>query len=202
MWQTIKLAGSAGGLTSIEVSGFAQKAVKTAAAVVAANQAIKIPGSLWTLKFAASIAGLAGAAVQTNLLRDWEVVINTGLTAQDYADGTLTMGQHQESQDISGTVAMTVDHTAGAITEFYDKWHANPPTPSFLRFRTANGPVLGGSNYQAGFDFPVIYDDVDPLGGEQDGVNLVKVSGRLNNDVTSAKSLQSVITVCSLTALP
>jgi len=201
MWQTIKLAGSAGGLTSIEVSGFAQKAVKTAAAAVAANQAIKIPGSLWTLKFAGTAAGLAGAAVQTNLMRDWEATINTGLTAQDYADGTLQFSQHQESLDIGGSGVMTVDHTAGAITEFYDKYHSNPPTLSFLRFR-ATGPALGGSAYQAGFDLPVFYSDTDPLGGEQDGVNLMKVPFVIANDVTSAKSIQSVVTVCSLTALP
>jgi hypothetical protein len=201
MWQTIKLSASAGGLTQIEVSGFAQRAVKTVAATPAANQAIKIPGSLWTLNFATTAAGLAGAAVQTNLLRDWEMTVNTGLTAQDYADGNLFFGQHQESNSIDGSIALTVDNTAGVITEFYDKYKGNPPTLSFLRLR-ATGPALGGSNYQAGFDFPAFYDDVDPLGGEQDGVNLVKVSGKLANDVTSAKSLQSIITVCSLTALP
>jgi hypothetical protein len=201
MWQSIKLAGSAGGLTSIEVNGFAQRAIKAAAAVPAANQAIKIPGSLWTLKFAATAAGLTGAAVQANLLRDWEMTVNTGLTAQDYADGNLYFGQHQESLDISGQIALTVDNTAGVITEFYDKYKANPPTLSFLRLR-ATGPVLGASNYQAGFDFPAFYDDVEPLGGEQDGVNLVKVSGKLANDVTTAKSLQSLITVCSIAALP
>lgn len=200
MWQTIKLAASVGGLTSLELAGFAQRAIKTAAAAPAANTAIKIPGSLWTLKFAASIAGLAGAAVQTNTMRDWEATFQTGVTAQDYQDGNLYFGQHQESLDISGSFAMTVDSLAATVTEFYDKLKTNPPTMSFIRLK-ATGPVLGGTFYSAAFDMPVIYETVDPLGGEQDGVNLYKVTGRLALDGVSAKSLQNVLTTCSIAAL-
>lgn len=198
MWQTIKLSASQGGLTQLELNGFAQRAIKTTAAAPAANTAVKIPGSLWTMKFASSIAGLTAASVQLNLLRDWEIEINTGLTPQFYQDGNLYFGQHQESLDIAGSIAMTVDSTAGSVTEFYDKWKAQ--TMSFLRYR-ATGPALGGSAYQASLDVPVIYEKVDPLGGEQDGVNLHKITGRLALDSVSAKSIQGLSTICSIAAL-
>ena len=54
--------------------------------------------------------------------------------------------------------------------------------------------------YSAQFQFAVEYENVVPLSGEQDGVNLYDVTARLVYDSTWGNSVQSVI-VCSLASL-
>jgi hypothetical protein len=50
---------------------------------------------------------------------------------------------------------MTVESTALAVSEFYDKWLAQ--TLDFIRLK-ATGPTLGASNYSAQIDLPVLYE--------------------------------------------
>ena len=65
----------------------------------------------------------------------------------------------------------------------------------------AQGPVLGGSFYSCQIDLPVLYEVPEPIGAEDDGVNLYKVNARLAYDPTSAFSIQGVL-VNSIAALP
>lgn len=196
MWKTIKISAARGGLTDLSLDGFAQRSIKTAKATPATNAAVKIGGSLWTIKFATTLAGLTGASIVQNFLLDWELEITTGLTWRHYMDGNLYGSQHVET-DLSFTLKMTVESTAQAVTQFYDKWDAE--TLDFIRLK-AVGPTLGATNYSAQIDLPVYYDEPDPISGEDDGVNLYTVTAKGTYDGTSAASL-GLVTVNSLATL-
>lgn len=197
MFESFKISAALGELTQLEGSLFAQKAVKTAAASPAINSAVKIPGELWTAKFASTMAGLPGASIQTNLLVDFSLEITTGLKWRHYLDGALTGAQHVET-DIAATLEFTVESTAFAISEFYDKWKAQ--TLDFIRLK-ATGPTLGGSNYSAQIDMPILFSDVPPITKEDEGVNLYTIKANMAYDDTSGSSIVPVV-VCSLTAIP
>ena len=195
MVKSFKLAAGLGDVTSLEMEGFAQRAVKGAKASPAINAGIKIPGDIWTLKVAANIAGLGAASVITNFLVDWELEVMTGLRWRHYMDGNLYGSQHVET-DIAWSLDMTVESTAQAVTEFYDKAIAG--TMSFLRLK-ATGPALGGSNYSASIDMPVLYDVPEIMASDDDGVNLYKVKAHGADDTTNG--IIPVI-VNSIAALP
>jgi hypothetical protein len=197
MASSFKLSAGLGDVTALEAEGFAQRAVKGAKAAPATNTATKIPGDLWTIKFAASIAGLAGASISTNFLVAWELEVQTGLQWRHYMDGNLFGAQHVET-DIAWKLTMTVESLALAVSEFYDKAIAG--TMSFIRLK-ATGPVLGGTNYSAQIDMPVLYDVPEILSGEDGstGVNLYKVVAHGADD--GANGIIPVI-VNSLAALP
>lgn len=195
MMQSFKLSAALSDVTRLEATLFGQRAVKTAKATPAANSAVKIPGDLWTAKFAATFAGLAGASVSTNLLIDWELEVQTGLIWRHYMDGNLFGSQHVETS-IGGTLGMTVESTAFAISEMYDKWKAQ--TPDYVRLK-ATGPTLGGTNYSMQFDLPILWSNVPPITAEDNGINLYKVTANLLDDGTNAIA---PTLVCSLAAIP
>lgn len=197
MARKIKLGAARGDVTSLEMEWFAQRALKVAKATPALNVGVKIPGDLWTIKFATTMAGLPGASVVPNFLIDWNADIDTGLVWRHYLDGNLYGSQHVET-DISGKLMLTVESTAQAISEFYDKMLAQ--TMDFIRLK-ATGPALGGTFYSAQMDFAVLYEEPEPISGEDNGVNLYKVTANLAYDSTSATSFAPV-TVNSLTTLP
>jgi hypothetical protein len=197
MMESWKLSAGLGQVTALEASIFAQRAIKTAKASPAINSAVKIPGDLWTVKFAGTLAGLPGASVQTNFLVDWELEVMTGLKWRHYMDGNLYGSQHVET-DIVATLSMTVESTALAVSEFYDK--AKAQTLDFIRLK-ATGPTLGGSAYSAQIDLPVLYEVPKPIAAQDEGVNLYKVVARMAYDATSGTSIVPVI-VNSLAALP
>lgn len=197
MMKSFKLAAGLGQVTSLESEIFAQRAVKGAKAAPAINSAVKIPGDLWTIKFASTLAGLPGASISTNFLVAWDLEVITGLQWRHYMDGNLYGAQHVET-DIEGTLNMTVESTALAVSEFYDKSIAQ--TLDFIRLK-ATGPVLGGTFYSAQIDLPVLYDVPEPIAAEDEGVNLYKVTAHLAYDATSGTSIVPVV-VNSLSTLP
>jgi hypothetical protein len=192
-----KISSELGGQTRFEADCFAQRAIKTAAATPAEVSPVKIAASLWTIKFATTAAGLTGASVQTNFLRTFGLEWMTGLKPRFYADGNNFFGQSQES-DLNGRLSLEVESTALAVSEFVDKYTAG--TQSFARLK-ATGPVLGGSFYSLQFDVPIFWDEPKPIASVDDQVNLYTVTGRVDYDPTSAKSLEAVL-VCSLAAIP
>lgn len=197
MAKSFKLSAALGEVTQLQMAMFAQRAVKGAKATPAINAAIKIPGDLWTIKFAGTFAGLGAASISTNFLVDWELDVQTGLVWRHYMDGNPYGAQHVET-DIAWTLAMTVESTALAVSELYDKAVAD--TMDFIRLR-AQGPVLGGTFYSAQIDMPVLYEEPEIISGESgsDGINLYKVVAHGSDDATNGISL---IVVNSLAALP
>lgn len=192
-----RLSTELGGLTRYEADCFAQRAIKTAASAPAEVVPVKIPADLWTVKFAATFAGLAGASVSSNYLRSWSLDWETGLKPRWYADGNTYMGQHQET-DLMGRLELEVESTALAVSEHVDKWRAG--TLDFVRLK-ATGPTLGATNYSLQLDLPVYWDEPQPLSADDDGVNLYRIPGRVAYDSTAAKSLEATL-VCTLSAIP
>ena len=195
MARSWKLSAGIGDITQIESDWYAQRAVKTAKANPATNAAVKIPGDLWTIKFAATFAGLGAASISTNFLQSFELEVFTGLKNRHYLDGNLFFGQHVET-DIAWTLDMTVESTALAVSEFYDKSAAD--TMDFIRLK-ATGPTLGGTNYSAQFDMPVLYEEPEIISDNDDGINLYKVKAHGADDGTNGIAM---IVVNSLAALP
>lgn len=197
MATSFKISAGLGDITQLAMAMFAQRAVKGAKATPAVNTAVKIPGDLWTIKFNSSIAGLAGASISTNFLVDFELEVMTGLKWRHYMDGNLFGAQHVET-DIAWKLSMTVESSALAVSEFYDKAAAD--TMDFIRLK-ATGPALGASNYSAQIDMPVLYEEPDIISGESgsDGINLYKVVAHGSDDGTNG--IIPVI-VNSLAALP
>lgn len=192
---SFKLTAAMGDVTQLEMSGFGQRAVKTAKATPSSNTAVKIPGDIWTLKQASSIAGLGAASVITNMLLGWELEVSTGLVWRHYQDGN-AYGSTSLESSISANLTLTVESSAAAVTEFYDK--AVAATMSFLRLK-ATGPTLGSSNYSAQLDMPVLYEVPELLAGDQDGINIYTITAHVADDGTNG--LIPVI-VNSLSALP
>lgn len=193
------LKAAVGELTSLAVEFFAQRAIKTAKATPADNASPKIAGDLWTIKFASSLAGLPGASVQTNFLLDWELKMRPGQIWRHYMDGNLYGSQHVETS-IGGTLALTVESTALAVSEFVDKYRAQ--TLDFVRLR-AVGPALGGSNYSAQIDVGVLWDKPSIIDSDSEGINLYKITGKVAADSPTAPTQNfSAVLVNSLAAMP
>lgn len=193
--KTFKLSAGLGDVTQLEMEAYAQRAVKTAKATPAVNTGVKIPSDLWTIKFASSIAGLAGASIVTNFLVGFELEVTTGLIWRHYMDGNLYGSQHVET-DIAWTLSLKVESTAQAVSQFYDKAAAD--TMDFIRLK-ATGPALGGSNYSAQIDMPVLYEEPEIIAEEDEGVNLWNVTAHGSDDGTNG--IIPVI-VNSLAAIP
>lgn len=185
-------------LTQLEIDFFGRQATKVTATSVAANNGIKIPGQLWTIKFATAQSGLDGASVSSNFLVNWALDVDTGIRPRWYQDGLLYFGQAVEAQRLGGSLSLSVESTSQAITQFYDKAAAD--TVDFIRLK-ATGPTLGSSTYIASMDMAVLYDDVQVIGGVDDGVNLYNVTARLVYDSTFTNAITAALT-CSLAAVP
>lgn len=192
-----KQIGGLNSLTDVEFDGFAQRAVKTAKATPAAVTPVHPKSELWTWKFATTFAGLAGASIQPNLVKDHELEVFTGLLPDSTQDGNPYFGQHVET-DITGTIKLTVESTAFAITEFYDKWAS--ATLDFVRLKNTDPTVLGGSFYSLQHDFGVFWDKPAVISSEDRGINLYEITGRLADDGTNGPINTTL--VCSVAALP
>jgi hypothetical protein len=68
----------------------------------------------------------------------------------------------------------------------------------FIRLK-ATGPALGGTNYSAQVDMPVLYEEPEIIAEDDDGVNLWRVKARGADDGTNGII---PVTVNSLAALP
>jgi len=180
-FRSFRLIAGLGDVTQLEMDGYAQREVKTAKASPAINTSVKIPSDLWTIKFAANIAGLGAASVVTNFLIGFELEVITGLKWRHYLDGNLYGSQHVET-DIAWTLNMKVEATAQAVSQFYDKAVAD--TMDFLRLK-ATGPTLGGSNYSAQIDMPVLYEIPEIIAEEDEGVNIWNVVAHGADDGTN-----------------
>jgi hypothetical protein len=191
-WQ---LSTTFGEKTHFEGDLFAQQATKGAASAPAENTGIVIPSDLWTVKFAATVAGLTGASVSANFLRTWSFEYVNGLKPRWYQDGNTFFGQSVET-DIAGTLTMEVESTALAVSEFVDKARAG--TLDCVRLR-ATGPVLGGTFYSLTLDIPLYWSEVKPLASVDEGVNLYTVVGKMAYDGTNSPS---VVLVGTLAAIP
>src|SRR3990167_1657634 len=185
-------------LTQWSCSWVGQQLSKVTADVVAANNAVKIPSGLWTVKYASAQSGLTGASAFSNTMRSWSLDVQTPQFPRRYGTGSLAFGQGVASRNLTGTLTMTWDDTTDTVAQ-YDLYAAQ--TVAFIRLQ-ATGPALGGTTYIAGpFDFAVIWDPITPLASESEGVMETTLVGHLVYDATWAASIDLSAT-CSIAALP
>lgn len=197
--RSFKLSAALGEMTQLSMDCFGQRAVKGAKATPGDNAAPKLVGDTWTVKYAASLAGLGAASVQTNHLIDWELEFQTGLIWTHAMDGNLYGAQSVETS-IAATWTATIFSTALAVSEFYDKYVAD--TLDFIRLKNT-GPSLGGSAYSLQVDMPILWDKPSLIDSEADGVNRYKIVGKLAADSPTAPTTGPTITlVNSLSAVP
>lgn len=195
--QTLRMSAEPSGLTQLEAEFFGRQSTKSTKTTLAAVSPVRIPGYLWKPRFATAQSGLSGATDIPSFLVGWNAEWSTGLVPRKYQDGLAYFGQSVEAAPVRGTLNLTVESNSTAITQFYDKAAAD--TVDFVQLK-ATGPTLGGSNYSAQLQFAVIYRDVQPIGGESDGVNLYNVTAEIVNDSTWGQSIGATV-VCSLASL-
>lgn len=191
------LSGGFDDLTQASIDFVGREASKVTIDTVAANNSVKIPSALWTVKYASAQSGLTAASVLSNTLRTWELSVQPPQTPRFYADGNKYFGQGVASRNLAGTLTMTWDSTSDAVAQ-YDLYAAQ--TPAFFRLK-ATGPTLGGSAYSAQIDCCVIWESVQPLASESDSVMEYQMTGRLAYDATWTNSLVMTV-VNSIAALP
>ncbi len=194
---TISAAGGPADLTQLSVNWFARQPVKSTKTTLAANKAVRIPGYLWTPRWATAQSGLSGASDVLNFMTDFSVTHQTGLNPRFYQDGLAYFGQSVESLPQTATMTFHVESTSLAVSEFYDKKRAQ--TVDFMQLH-ALGPALGGSNYEATLQYALIYTDVKPIASVAEGVNIYEVSAETVLDGTWGTNFSAVV-VCATTAL-
>lgn len=195
--RTLRMSAEPSGLTMLEAEFVGRQSTKSTKTSLTAPSPVRIPGYLWKPRFATAQAGLAGGSDIPSFLVGWNAEWTTGLVPRKYQDGLAYFGQSVEAAPVRGTLNLTVESNATAVSQFYDKAAAD--TVDFVQLK-ATGPTLGGSNYSAQLQFAVIYRDVQPLGGESDGVNLYNVTAEIVNDSTWGQSIGATV-VCNATAL-
>jgi len=192
------ISGGFDDLTQCTMDWVARQTAKVTVDTVAANNAVKIPSNLWTMKYASAQSGLTGASALANTLRSWTLSVDTPQRARWYAGSLGEFGQALGSNNLGGTLQMTWDSTADAVAQ-YDLYAAG--TPAFFRL-AATGPTLGGTTYLAQIDVCVLWEDsFQPIATESDGVLEYSMIGRIAYDATWTQSLTLGCT-CSIAALP
>jgi hypothetical protein len=198
MFPRFTLSGGLGEVEKIAIEAFGQRTQKVAKASPAdPASSPKLVGGLWQWKFAATFAGLPGASVVPNFVVDHKLTVETGLVWEHYQDGFMWGGQHVETS-IGGALELTVESSALAISEFYDKWLSG--TIDYVRMRNQSAVVLGGSFPSLQNDLAVLYEDVKPIASQRDGINLYKIKARLMDDGVNPPISPTL--VCSLAAIP
>jgi hypothetical protein len=185
-------------MTQLSIDWVGRQLTKCTIDAVAANTAPGIPSSLWTTKYATTAAGLSGASALSNTVRSCSIRWELPQRQRSYADGSLYFGQVVAASNLTGTISMTWDSAPDAVTQF-DRLLSQ--SVSFFRFSNT-GPTLGGTNYSVGIDLAVLWESVQPMASETDGVLEYALQGRIGiYDSTWTKS-QVLNAVCSLAAIP
>lgn len=195
--QRLRLSADPQGLTMLEADFYGRQATKSTKTALSITNPVRLPGYLWKPRFATAQSGLSGASDVPNFLVSWDAEWTTGLVPRFYHDGLAYFGQSVEAAPVMGQVHLVVESNATAITQFYDKAAAG--TVDFIQLK-ATGATLGASNYSAQLQFAVEYENVTPLSGDADGVNLYDVTGRIVYDSTWGQSIGATV-VCSVASL-
>jgi hypothetical protein len=137
-----------------------------------------------------------GSTEKTQVLRDFEVEIVTGLHPKFLGNST-TFSVHGESY-IDVTVRCTFEGNATAVA-FFDDFQAG--TPKLLELKST-GPitVAGGTAQYVKFDVWGAWEEIIPLASEADGNNLYTGVFHGLYDITGAKMLD-VNVVTSVNAI-
>lgn len=189
--------GGSSSLTQGSIDWVGRQSTKVTATSVSGNNSVKIPAKTWTLKHASAQSGLAGASAVDNLAA-WTLTVDTGLRPRRTQNGQYYFTDVVSSGFLSGTLEFDIHGDSAAVTEYWDKWQAQ--TLSFARLANT-GPSLGTATYSAQIDLGLLYESVEPIAAEDEGVNIWRVRARLAYDSTWTNSLVATV-VNSLATVP
>jgi hypothetical protein len=198
MARSFTISAARDGMTQLEVDWFARQPTKTTKTAVSANTAVRIPGRLWTPTWFTTQAGLGTAAATTDMLLDWSLTVQTGLTPRFTMNGQPYFDHEAAGAELMGEITFNVESTSTAVSQFYDKWVAQ--TVDFMQLR-AVGPTLGTGTYIASIQMALLYTNVQPIASEQDGTNIYAITARTVYDSTWTQSIGGSA-VCSISSLP
>jgi len=185
------ISGGFDDLTQSSAEWMGQAISKVTADAVASNDSASIPSALWTIKYASAQSGLTGASA-LDVLRSWTLDVDTGLVPRFRADGSLGFKEVLASDNLVGTLQMTWDNNSDAVVQ-YDNFQSQ--TVGFFRLAVTQGANSGQ------IDLAVLWEDVEPVGSESDGVNETLMTGKLVYDATWDAAIAIDVTN-DLAALP
>jgi hypothetical protein len=205
----ISLKASNDGLTSMNIDAFGQTLSKdtTVLADALPTDIYNMAGRLWKAYFYASAAAWGTDAAGTSstgawtggtafsYLQDWSLDISTPNQPIAYQAGTISFtGHSQFAAPLLGEMSFTLSGGTDAIAQVYDKFQAG--TPSYWRLSWTDG------TRQVDILACLIFTEVTPLSGDNNGVTTITARGVVNYDLTAAASLRIRVISDSLNALP
>lgn len=140
------------------------------------------------LTSAATWAGIPGAVV-SNTLISAVIRIPTGMTPVRFADGLLEFSDFHE-QKWAADVELVFRHNASGVAE-YDKY--TDDGHRFFRLETTGTLIEGVLNKLFRLDLAMRYTEAPELLGEQDGLDVIRLSGRTFLDPTGGRQLRALV---------
>ena len=115
--------------------------------------------------------------------------IPTGIVPTRYADGSLEFSDVAENKR-AAEIDLTFKHNTSGEAE-YDKFAAG--TLTFVRLEVEGSVAENSYNYTFRADFAMRYTENPELFGEQDGENVIALSGKSFHDPTSGRDMRFLV---------
>jgi hypothetical protein len=148
-----------------------------------------------------------GPAVATNVtaaisggsafayISDWGLDLETPNKPLAYLAGTVSFtGHSSQANNLNGTISLTVSGGTDAIAQIFDAYNA--ATPTYWRFNWTDGQRI------VDILAAVVFTDVQPLAGDNDGVTNITATGTMVYDTTAASAGRIRIISDTLSVLP
>lgn len=141
-------------------------------------------------------AGLGGTQI-TNLLREWSLELTIGNHAKFLGDASKMMSTHGEGI-IDAILTLTYEGNTAADTQF-DLFQAG--TERAIRISIEGAQIGTGTNHKLMVDLFGGYDEIIPMGGEQDGNNLHTAIFSINSNRLSPANALAVTLTTNINAI-
>ncbi len=130
-------------------------------------------------------ANLGNTQVASSLVSA-SIGIPTGLVPTRYADGTIELSDVAENKR-AAEVELVFKHDTSGEAE-YDKFAAG--TLLFVRLEVEGGVAENAFNFTVTFDFALRYTEPVEFFGDQDGENVIRLTGKSFHDPTSVRDMR------------
>ena len=133
-------------------------------------------------------AGLGTTQISSSLINA-SIRIPTGIVPTRYADGSLEFSDVAENKR-AAEVELTFKHDTSGEAQ-YDNLVAG--TMVFVRLEVEGSTAEDAFNYTFRADFAMRYTEAPELFGEQDGENVISLSGKSFHDPTSGRDMRFLV---------
>ena len=132
-----------------------------------------------------SWANLGNTQVSSSLISA-SIRIPTGLAPTRYADGTIELSDVAENKR-AAEVELVFKHDTSGVAE-YDKFAAG--TLLFVRLETEGSVAENAFNFTTTWDFALRYTEPVEFFGDQDGENVIRLTGKSQQDPTAVRDMR------------